>query len=555
MDGSAAAALTQGEFRSPDMLKICTGNTQYKDSDSGKMVREEASNLSTGKHKQDANMTEASRRDDLADLKARNVPIEASHEQSDNKDMEWKCIPVIDDYVDRTTGNTPRIRPFEFARNCNRGCTGCDKAHTPAPSDQRPPSAAHVSAGDYEHHMMLRSNYYDYIDMPALEPLDYDDAGAFEAAMPRSTLGFGEPHHGKCDCDACGGRIKAETGRLRVAGDIVGTDARTISIGLNSVPYDPIGKLYRRSVTHDLTDAHIEAVAAHRALHVPGQYPGSKKARQVMYSAEKQAVGFRDLMCRCVPCARNSWSECSLAALTGGEPTWFQDGSGVRRRVVVVEADADKAIDAAEDELQAERPEHGYEIEVPSPIPDDRCIRVALSGGRHSDLVIPVGYMPGATIWLTAEGRIPSGAAGPGPDDDGGGLLDGDNDQSNDAEDGSDAAQSMVLSAGDMVALVHNDPEYEDFEYYVLLVTVAATSADDEVDGFFLEPQSGESGPGIYEADRGNPARVQMLSIMLSGGSGLPRRACLERLTQAEEGGLLTARLSADEHLRLVSTV
>ena len=139
--------------------------------------------------------------------------------------------------------------------------------------------------------------------------------------MPRSTLGFGEPHHGKCDCDACGGRIKAETGRLRVAGDIVGTDARTISIGLNSVPYDPIGKLYRRSVTHDLTDAHIEAVAAHRALHVPGQYPGSKKARQVMYSGEKHAVGFRDLMCRCVPCARNSWSECSLAALTGGEPT------------------------------------------------------------------------------------------------------------------------------------------------------------------------------------------------------------------------------------------
>ena len=136
----------------------------------------------------------------------------------------------------------------------------------------------------------------------------------------------------------------------------MGTDARTISIGLNSVPYDPIGKLYRRSVTHDLPDAHIEAVAAHRALHVPGQYLGSKKARQVMYSAEKQAVGFRDLMCRCVPCARNSWSECSLAALTGGEPTWFADGSAVRRRVVVVEADADEAADAAEDELQAERP-------------------------------------------------------------------------------------------------------------------------------------------------------------------------------------------------------
>ena len=46
-----------------------------------------------------------------------------------------------------------------------------------------------------------------------------------------------------------------------------------------------------------------------------------------------------------------------------------------------------------------------------------------------------------------------------------------------------------------------------------------------------------------------------MQSIMLSGGSGLPRRACLERLTQAEDGELLTARLSADEHLRLVSTV
>ena len=134
-------------------------------------------------------------------------------------------------------------------------------------------------------------------------------------------------------------------------------------------------------------------------------------------------------------------------------------------------------------------------------------------------------------------------------------MLDGDNDQSNDAEDGSDAVQSMELSAGDMVALVHNDPEFEDFEYYVLLVTAAATSADNEVDGFFLEPQSGESGPGIYAPDRRNLARVQMQSIMLSGGSGLPRRACLERLTQAEDGELLTARLSADEHLRLVSTV
>ena len=134
-------------------------------------------------------------------------------------------------------------------------------------------------------------------------------------------------------------------------------------------------------------------------------------------------------------------------------------------------------------------------------------------------------------------------------------MLDGDNDQSNGAEDGSDAVQSMELSAGDMVALVHNDPEFEDFEYYVLLVTAAATSADNEVDGFFLEPQSSESGPGIYAPDRRNLARVQMQSIMLSGGSGLPRRACLERLTQAEDGELLTARLSADEHLRLVSTV
>ena len=68
-------------------------------------------------------------------------------------------------------------------------------------------------------------------------------------------------------------------------------------------------------------------------------------------------------------------------------------------------------------------------------------------------------------------------------------------------------------------------------------------------------PAPHESGPGIYAPDRRNLARVQMQSIMLSGGSGLPRRACLERLTQAEDGELLTARLSADEHLRLVSTV
>ena len=47
---------------------------------------------------------------------------------------------------------------------------------------------------------------------------------------------------------------------------------------------------------------------------------------------------------------------------------------------------------------------------------------------------------------------------------------------------------------GDIVALVHNDLEHEDFEYYLLVVTDSPTDAGDTMGGLFLEPQSGKSG-------------------------------------------------------------
>ena len=168
--------------------------------------------------------------------------------------------------------------------------------------------------------------------------------------MPRSTLGFGEPHHGKCDCDACGGRIKAQTSRLRAAGDIMGTSARSISAGLNAQVYDPHDKVYHRSVTHDLTDANIDAVAAHRAAYMPGKYPGSKKARQVMWSDAKHAVGFRDLCCKCVPCVDGRYADCDLVELTLGEPVWLpshEAAAVAEAAVVAAAADAHAAVVAA----------------------------------------------------------------------------------------------------------------------------------------------------------------------------------------------------------------
>ena len=496
VDGTAKSALTHGEFRAPDMLYIATGNTQYTDDD-GTVVREEVSNLYTGSKKQDADMTEAARRDDVADLKARGITVNAIHEFSDNKDMEWKSGKVLDDFVDTATGNTPYIKPFQFARSCQRGCTGCDD-HTPAATEWAcPPS----DALEYEARIATPAGYQEYIDAPAGCQCPH-----CEEAMPRSTLGFGEPHHGKCDCDACGGRIKAQTSRLRAAGDIMGTSARSISAGLNAQVYDPHDKVYRRSVTHDLTDANIDAVAAHRAAYMPGKYPGSKKARQVMWSDAKHAVGFRDLCCKCVPCADGRYADCDLVELTLGEPVWLP--SQPRRSVVEAAAAAEAAV-------------------------------VVAAADAHAAVVAAVAA--DAAVSAMEEETVES-----------------DEETSTEEEDevvvDEEGAQSTQLSVGDIVALTHNDPEYEDFEYYLLVVTLAPAAHSDTVVGFFLEPVTGVSGPGVYAPDRSKQANVAMVAIVLDEGSAIPRRACLERV-QDGTGGLLRATLTTNEHKRLLATI
>ena len=54
-----------------------------------------------------------------------------------------------------------------------------------------------------------------------------------------------------------------------------------------------------------------------------GRYPGSKTARQVMFSEEHDCLGWRPLWCMCDACRSRDWKSCINAEYTGGEPTWW----------------------------------------------------------------------------------------------------------------------------------------------------------------------------------------------------------------------------------------
>ena len=83
-------------------------------------------------------------------------------------------------------------------------------------------------------------------------------------------------------------------------------------------------------------------------------------------------------------------------------------------------------------------------------------------------------------------------------------------------------------------------------------MTLAPAAHSDTVVGFFLEPVTGVSGPGVYAPDRSKQANVAMVAVVLDEGSAMPRRACLERL-QDGTGGLLRATLTTNEHTRACS--
>ena len=521
VDGTAAPPLTHSEFRGPSMLVICTGNIQYaampglgdgdSDSDSESdgdtvdtltAVREEVSNLSTTDQKQDADMTEASRRDDIADLKARGIKVAALHGQSDNKDMEWKNGKVVDQLVDRANGKTPYIKPFQFARCKDRGCLGCETPHTPgpagwadgtcqpsqpsatgarpaaasAPSSAHPARAAPAIGEVYDEY--VDKHYQAYIDTVFERPPGCECAECtatpqrrhYEPAMPRSTLSFGAPHHGKCDCDACGGRIKLEANLQRRSGDIIGDQARQISAGLMAKKYNPDKKVYRRSVTHDLTRAGIEAVEADRQSKRPGSYPGTKMARQIHWSVERQAAGRRFLQCYCLSCAAD---RCDVKQFTGGEPVWWQTQP----------RDLPAAV--------------ATPVMAPEPEP-------------------------------TATAAVPStAAAAP--------MATADSDAV--------AEESTELDEGDHVAIAHDDADFDQFKYYLLRVGKAPpggwpetlgrnhgeedfAEGDRVVRGVLLEPVSSNPGPGVYE-----PSDALMIThvenVVVNLASELPRRACL----------------------------
>ena len=92
---------------------------------------------------------------------------------------------------------------------------------------------------------------------------------------------------------------------------------------------------------------------------------------------------------------------------------------------------------------------------------------------------------------------------------------------------------------GDIVALVHNDLEHEDFEYYLLVVTDSPTDAGDTMGGLFLEPQSGKSGPGVFAPpDQDNPAEVEIASIIIVPHAADRTRNCARGMNGLEQGPL-----------------
>jgi hypothetical protein len=46
-------------------------------------------------------------------------------------------------------------------------------------------------------------------------------------------------------------------------------------------------------------------------------------AREVVYSVERDCVGFRSLACACVPCMRDEFGDCIVGEYTGGAPRWL----------------------------------------------------------------------------------------------------------------------------------------------------------------------------------------------------------------------------------------
>eukprot|EP01047_Picozoa_sp_COSAG01_P083902 COSAG01_NODE_17765_length_1125_cov_9.555556_2_plen_280_part_00 len=253
----------------------------------GRLVYEELSTLCGDKTvKQNAALTEASRRQVEQDAEARGIDLgKGLILLSDNKDCEFKDAATILDQELRCRGNSSKMPVSKFGEVCA----------------QCPTSAP--------------------------------------AAKPWCMLCFGCPHRGKCKCDATGGRIKALTGQLRqtaglhTTGPIV--DAASQTAGLNEKFREKDGKMefYAQSRVSEVTADHIKVVKDARAIELndvdddaslAGRYPGSKMARCVVYDPETQRIGFRRLWCLCKQCVKRQWSDCELKEFTGGEPTWLE---------------------------------------------------------------------------------------------------------------------------------------------------------------------------------------------------------------------------------------
>ena len=89
-----------------------------------------------------------------------------------------------------------------------------------------------------------------------------------------------------------------------------------------------------------LDKASIDAVITARAasLDVPvdgvaaalsGRYSGSKIAREVLFSVERDCLGYRSLWCVCSACCERDWGNCLLREYTKGEPRWFSSTPAV----------------------------------------------------------------------------------------------------------------------------------------------------------------------------------------------------------------------------------
>ena len=158
--------------------------------------------------------------------------------------------------------------------------------------------------------------------------------------MPHSSLRFGCPHHGKCECDACGGRMKKMLNTWRQAPDLLPEgfdpprDAVTASLLWNEHGIRKQGGKFSHSELTPLGQLEVDAVRSARAtsLGVPidavdaalkGRYKGSKMAREALFSEEQDCIGFRRLWCVCDACTDRDWSACWLHEYTGGEPRWL----------------------------------------------------------------------------------------------------------------------------------------------------------------------------------------------------------------------------------------